>query len=79
MAGNIVAFVGRIQPLKAPDVLLPRAGRAARRDPAVARDLTVVISAGPSGTGLDRPTALIELADIARRRRLGAVPAAADR
>ena len=35
------------------------------RDPEIARDLTVVIVGGPSGTGLDRPTALIELAAVA--------------
>jgi D-inositol-3-phosphate glycosyltransferase len=62
MDGNIVAFVGRIQPLKAPDVLLAAAAALKRLDPAVARDLTVVIVGGPSGTGLDRPTALAELA-----------------
>jgi D-inositol-3-phosphate glycosyltransferase len=62
LSGNIVAFVGRIQPLKAPDVLLAAAAALKRLDPAVARDLTVVIVGGPSGTGLDRPTALVELA-----------------
>ena len=62
VAGNIIAFVGRIQPLKAPDVLLAAAAALKRLDPAVARDLTVVIVGGPSGTGLDRPTALAELA-----------------
>jgi D-inositol-3-phosphate glycosyltransferase len=54
--GRIVAFVGRIQPLKAPDVLI--SALAAMREP----DVTVVICGGPSGSGLDRPTALIELA-----------------
>jgi D-inositol-3-phosphate glycosyltransferase len=55
-SGRIVAFVGRIQPLKAPDVLI--SALAAMREP----DVTVVICGGPSGSGLDRPTALIELA-----------------
>jgi D-inositol-3-phosphate glycosyltransferase len=55
-AGHIVAFVGRIQPLKAPDVLI-RAAALLRR-----RDLTLVICGGPSGSGLDSPTALVELA-----------------
>jgi D-inositol-3-phosphate glycosyltransferase len=54
--GKIVAFVGRIQPLKAPDVLI--SALAAMTDP----DVTVVICGGPSGSGLDRPTSLIELA-----------------
>ncbi|MFB6393131.1 D-inositol-3-phosphate glycosyltransferase [Polymorphospora lycopeni] len=60
--GHIVAFVGRIQPLKAPDVLLHAAAALRARDPEIADQLTVVIVGGPSGTGLDRPTALIDLA-----------------
>jgi D-inositol-3-phosphate glycosyltransferase len=60
--GRIVAFVGRIQPLKAPDVLLAAAAALRKLDPEVARDLTVVIVGGPSGSGLDRPTALVDLA-----------------
>ena len=60
--GHVVAFVGRIQPLKAPDVLLAAAAALRGRDPDLARGLTVVIVGGPSGSGLDRPTALIELA-----------------
>ncbi|MFF5079573.1 D-inositol-3-phosphate glycosyltransferase [Actinoplanes sp. NPDC000266] len=54
--GKVIAFVGRIQPLKAPDVLI--AALAAMRT----KDVTVVICGGPSGSGLDRPTSLIELA-----------------
>jgi len=57
--GRIVAFVGRIQPLKAPDVLI---GALAVLKAAGERDVTLVICGGPSGTGLDRPSALIELA-----------------
>jgi D-inositol-3-phosphate glycosyltransferase len=59
--GYLVAFVGRIQPLKGPDVLISALAELRRRDPAM--DATVVICGGPSGSGLDRPTALIELAD----------------
>ncbi|MEU4239323.1 D-inositol-3-phosphate glycosyltransferase [Actinoplanes sp. NPDC026619] len=55
-SGQIVAFVGRIQPLKAPNVLI--SALPFLKDPSV----TVVICGGPSGSGLDRPTALIELA-----------------
>ena len=58
--GYVVAFVGRIQPLKGPDVLI-RALAEMRRSPD-APEMTVVICGGPSGSGLDRPTALIELA-----------------
>jgi D-inositol-3-phosphate glycosyltransferase len=60
--GYVVAFVGRIQPLKAPDVLLRAAAELRAGDPELARALTVVIVGGPSGTGLDRPDGLIELA-----------------
>jgi D-inositol-3-phosphate glycosyltransferase len=60
--GYVVAFVGRIQPLKAPDVLLRAAAGLRERDPELAGQLTVVVAGGPSGTGLDRPSALIDLA-----------------
>ncbi|SBT48335.1 D-inositol-3-phosphate glycosyltransferase [Micromonospora auratinigra] len=61
-AGYVVAFVGRIQPLKAPDVLIRAVAALRERDPLLAAELTVVICGGPSGSGLDRPTALMELA-----------------
>nr|WP_067667961.1 D-inositol-3-phosphate glycosyltransferase [Nocardia miyunensis] len=57
---QVVAFVGRIQPLKAPDVLVRAAARVLREEPG--RALRVLIVGGPSGTGLERPDALIELA-----------------
>jgi len=60
--GAVVAFVGRIQPLKAPDVLLHALAELRDRDPRLAERVTVVIAGGPSGSGLDRPTALIDLA-----------------
>ena len=59
--GLVVAFVGRIQPLKGPDVLISALAELRRRDPAM--EVTAVICGGPSGSGLDRPTSLIELAD----------------
>jgi len=58
----VVAFVGRIQPLKAPDVLLRAAAELRRRDPEAGRRLVVAVCGGPSGSGLQRPTALMELA-----------------
>jgi D-inositol-3-phosphate glycosyltransferase len=51
----VLAFVGRIQPLKAPDVLL----RTAAKLPGV----RVVVAGGPSGSGLAAPDGLIRLAD----------------
>ncbi|WP_229789568.1 D-inositol-3-phosphate glycosyltransferase [Pilimelia terevasa] len=60
--GPLVAFVGRIQPLKGPEVLLRAVAALARRDPAAVAGLTVAVVGGPSGSGLDRPAGLIELA-----------------
>jgi D-inositol-3-phosphate glycosyltransferase len=52
---KVVAFIGRIQPLKAPDVLL----RAVAKLP----DIRVVIAGGPSGSGLAAPDSLVRMAD----------------
>lgn len=57
----VLAFVGRIQPLKAPDVLLRAAAELLRRDPALRSRLVVLVAGGPSGSGLAEPTALQEL------------------
>jgi D-inositol-3-phosphate glycosyltransferase len=61
----MLLFVGRIQPLKAPDVLVNAAAELITRDPSLAQRLQVVICGGPSGTGLEHPESLAELA-IAR-------------
>lgn len=58
----VLGFVGRIQPLKAPDVLLRAAAEMLRRDPALRERLVVLVVGGPSGSGLTEPTALQELA-----------------
>jgi D-inositol-3-phosphate glycosyltransferase len=52
---DVVAFVGRIQPLKGPDILL----RAAAELPRV----HVVIVGGPSGSGRAAPDGLVRLSD----------------
>jgi D-inositol-3-phosphate glycosyltransferase len=52
---QIVAFVGRMQPLKAPDIVL----RAAAKLPGV----RIVVAGGPSGSGLATPDGLVRLAD----------------
>jgi D-inositol-3-phosphate glycosyltransferase len=54
----VLAFAGRIQPLKAPDVLLHAAAELLRRDPSLRSRLVVLIAGGPSGSGLAEPTAL---------------------
>ncbi len=58
----VLAFVGRIQPLKAPDVLLRAAAELLGRDPALRSRLVVLVAGGPSGSGLAEPPALQELA-----------------
>ena len=58
----VLLFVGRIQPLKAPDVLLRAAHRMLERDPSLRHRLVVAICGGPSGSGLEHPTALADLA-----------------
>ena len=55
-------FVGRIQPLKAPDVLL-RTAAILQDDPALAGRLQVVVLGAPSGSGLAHPHYLESLRD----------------
>jgi len=59
----VLAFVGRIQPLKAPDVLLRAAAELLARGAVPRERLVVMVAGGPSGTGLDQPAALQELAE----------------
>lgn len=58
----VLLFVGRIQPLKAPDVLLHTAARLIADTPSLTGRLKVVIVGAPSGSGLDHPQALADLA-----------------
>lgn len=58
----VLAFVGRIQPLKAPDVLVRAAAELVARDPSLRPRLVVAIVGGPSGSGTAKPDALIRLA-----------------
>ena len=86
----VLAFAGRIQPLKAPDVVLRAAAELVRRDPSLRTRLVVLVVGGPSGSGLERPRGLEELAaalgiaDVVRflppqpRERLADVYRAAD-
>jgi len=60
--GQVLLFVGRIQPLKAPDVLLRAAADLLARRPELRRRLVVAVLGGPSGSGLGKPRALQELA-----------------
>ncbi|WUH91781.1 D-inositol-3-phosphate glycosyltransferase [Streptomyces sp. NBC_00433] len=58
----IPLFAGRIQPLKAPDVLLRAVAVLLDDDPALRDRLVVPVVGGPSGTGLAKPEALHKLA-----------------
>jgi D-inositol-3-phosphate glycosyltransferase len=59
---DVLLFAGRIQPLKAPDVLLRAVATIVRREPWRRSRLVVPVVGGPSGTGLDKPQALADLA-----------------
>ena len=58
----VLMFAGRIQPLKAPDVLLRGVAVMLERDPSLRSRLVVPVVGGPSGSGLDHPEALAGLA-----------------
>lgn len=69
---RVVAFVGRIQPLKAPDILLRAAAKLLRTRGAKGSKLRVLVAGGPSGSswtprpgarGLAEPETLVRLAD----------------
>ncbi|MDH2426981.1 D-inositol-3-phosphate glycosyltransferase [Sphaerisporangium sp. TRM90804] len=59
---HVMLFVGRIQPLKGPDVLLRAAARMLAEDPSLRSRLVVAFVGGPSGNGLARPSHVAELA-----------------
>lgn len=58
----VLLFVGRIQPLKAPDVMLRAAARLLADEPALRARLQVLVVGAPSGSGLTEPRRLQELA-----------------
>ena len=57
---DVLLFAGRIQPLKAPDVLV-RAAAMLAADPVRRERLVVAIVGGPSGSGLEHPDAVQQL------------------
>ncbi len=58
----LLMFAGRVQPLKAPDVLLRAAAQLVRDNPRLADRLVVAFVGGPSGTGRNDPDGLVQLA-----------------
>jgi D-inositol-3-phosphate glycosyltransferase len=59
---KVLLFVGRIQPLKAPEVLVKAAAELLSRHPEWRRQLVVAVLGGPSGSGLAHPRWLHDLA-----------------
>jgi D-inositol-3-phosphate glycosyltransferase len=59
---HVLLFAGRLQPLKAPDVLLRAVSILLDQDPSLRTRLVVPVVGGPSGTGLEHPEALAQLA-----------------
>ena len=60
--GPVLLFVGRIQPLKSPDVLVRATAQILDADPSLRDRLTVAVLGGPSGTGFASPAHLSDLA-----------------
>ncbi len=58
----VLLFAGRIQPLKAPDVLLRAVAELLAQTPALRSRLVVPVVGGPSGSGLEHPESLAQLA-----------------
>jgi D-inositol-3-phosphate glycosyltransferase len=59
---KVLLFAGRIQPLKAPDVLLRAVAVLLERDPELRSRLVVPVVGGPSGSGLEHPESMAQLA-----------------
>jgi D-inositol-3-phosphate glycosyltransferase len=58
----VLMFAGRVQPLKAPHIVLHAAARLLADDPGLADRLVVAFVGGPSGSGRADPDQLAELA-----------------
>jgi D-inositol-3-phosphate glycosyltransferase len=74
----LLLFVGRLQPLKAPDVLLRAAARLLERRPDLRDRLVVAVLGGPSGSSPDWLPSLAAELGLAERVRFEA-PSGADR
>ena len=59
---RVILFVGRIQPLKAPDVLIRAVGELVRRDPGRRSRLRLIIIGSPSGPDAEWSATLTPLA-----------------
>ncbi len=59
----LLLFVGRLQPLKAPDVVIRAAADLLARRPGLRDRLRVAVVGGPSGSGFDQPARLLALVE----------------
>jgi D-inositol-3-phosphate glycosyltransferase len=59
----VLMFAGRIQPLKAPDVLLRAVAVLLQQSPGLRSRVVVPIVGGPSGSGLEHPESMAQLTD----------------
>jgi D-inositol-3-phosphate glycosyltransferase len=59
---HVLLFAGRIQPLKAPDVLLRAVAELLEQTPGLRSRVVVPVVGGPSGSGLEHPESLAQLA-----------------
>ncbi|MDP3891688.1 D-inositol-3-phosphate glycosyltransferase [Nocardioides sp.] len=59
---HVLMFAGRIQPLKAPDVLLRAVAVLLAESPELRSRVVVPVVGGPSGSGLEHPESLAQLA-----------------
>jgi D-inositol-3-phosphate glycosyltransferase len=58
---HVLLFAGRLQPLKAPDVLLRAVAELLDQSPSLRSRVVVPIVGGPSGSGLEHPESLAQL------------------
>jgi D-inositol-3-phosphate glycosyltransferase len=58
---HVLLFAGRLQPLKAPDVLLRAVAELLEQVPSLRSRVVVPIVGGPSGSGLEHPESLAQL------------------
>ena len=57
----VLTFVGRVQPLKAPDILVKAAHQFTLENPQLRNRVRIILCGGLSGTGLDKPDSLLSL------------------
>lgn len=62
----VLLFVGRLQPLKAPDALLRAAAHLIDHRPDLRDRLQIMVCGGPSGVGVGSPESLVQISEMLR-------------